>query len=66
MYNSTLDARPDFDGKSGGGGKYLGEVQRSSSRPPWKVKAYCRTGQNQRRDVCMYCTVHMYQCINEL
>ena len=30
MYNSTLDARPDFDGKSGGGGKYLGEVQRSS------------------------------------
>ena len=29
----------------------LGEVQRSSSRPPWKVRAYCRTGQYQRGEV---------------
>jgi hypothetical protein len=42
------------------------EVQRSSSRPPWKVRAYCRTGQSQRRDVQYACSVHMYQCINEL
>jgi hypothetical protein len=33
--------------------KKLGEVQRSSSRPPWKVRAYFRTGQSQRCDVCM-------------
>jgi hypothetical protein len=31
--------RPDFGGNSGGGGKNLGEVERSSSRPPWKVRA---------------------------
>ena len=32
-------SRPDFGGNSGGGGKNLGKVQRSSSRPPWKVRA---------------------------
>ena len=31
----------------------LGEVQRSSSRPPWKARAYCRLDQSQRRDVCI-------------
>ena len=31
--------RPDFGGNSRGGGKNVGEVQRSSSRPPWKVRA---------------------------
>jgi hypothetical protein len=30
----------------------LGEVQQSSSRPPWKVIGL-KTGQRQRRDVCM-------------
>jgi hypothetical protein len=31
----------------------LREVQRSSSQPPWKVRAYCRTGQYQRGEVCI-------------
>ena len=31
--------KPDFGGNSEGGGKKLGEVQWSSSRPPWKVRA---------------------------
>jgi hypothetical protein len=30
-------ARPDFGGNSGGGVKKLVEVQRFSSRPPWKA-----------------------------
>jgi hypothetical protein len=30
----------------------LGEVQRSSSRPPWKLGL--RTGQSQRRDACNF------------
>ena len=37
--NYRLSARSDFCGNSGGDGKNLGEVQRSSSRPPWKVRA---------------------------
>jgi hypothetical protein len=46
--------------------KNLGEVQQSGSRPPWKVRAQSlRTGQSQR-DVQYACSVHMYQCINEL
>jgi hypothetical protein len=30
--------RLDFGGNSGGSGKNLGEVQQSSSRPPWNEK----------------------------
>ena len=33
--------------------KILGVVQRSSSQPAWKFRAYCRTGQYQRGEVCM-------------
>ena len=36
---SAFEPRPDFGGNSGGGGTNLGEVQQSSSRPPWKVRA---------------------------
>jgi hypothetical protein len=36
---SAFEPRPDFGGNNGGGGTNLGEVQRSSSRPPWKVRA---------------------------
>ena len=43
---SVFRTRPVFGGNSGGGGKKLREVQRSSLRP-------LRTGQSQRRDVCM-------------
>jgi hypothetical protein len=34
-FPSTI--RPDFGGNSGGGGKNLGEVQQSSSRPHGKL-----------------------------
>ena len=37
-------------------GKNLGEVQRSSLRPPWRDKV---------NDVTYACSVHMYQCIND-
>jgi hypothetical protein len=37
--STQLKPRPDFGGNSGGGGKNLGEVQRSNSRPSWKVRA---------------------------
>jgi hypothetical protein len=37
-------SRPDFGGSSGGGGKNLGEVQQSSSRTPWNVKANFHSG----------------------
>ena len=33
--------------------KIVGEVEKFS---PWKVRAYCRTGQYQRGEVGMYCT----------
>jgi hypothetical protein len=38
---------PDFGGNSGEGGTNLGEVQQSSSQPPWM------TGQSQQCDICM-------------
>ena len=38
--------------------KNLGEVQRPSSRPPWKVRVLVN-------GVMYVCSVHMYQCINE-
>jgi hypothetical protein len=38
-FTLSLISRPGFGGNIGGGGKYFGEVQQSSSRPPWKVRA---------------------------
>jgi hypothetical protein len=56
------ETRPDSGVNSGGGGKNLGEVQRSSSRPPWKVRERAKVN-----DVTYACSVHyMNQCINEL
>ena len=44
---------------------FRGQVQQSSSQPPWKVRAYCRAGHYINK-VRYACSVHMYQCINEL
>ena len=38
-WSRESQTRPDFGGNSGRGGKNLGEVQRSGSRPPWKFRA---------------------------
>jgi hypothetical protein len=38
----------------------LGEVQRSSSQPPWKVRAFI-VEQANINEVRYACSVHMYQ-----
>ena len=57
----------DYDGNGAGWGKALEEVQRFSSRPLWKIRAY-----NVPFPTCAgsmlrnACTVHMHQCISEI